>query len=138
MRREPWTLRRCACYVPAREDECWRREAVRAEDCAAQPCLTSGVSGERSEVRCTPGLGGAVEAGLDVERGKALEGTRKEGPVGAVVVWKGCASECDEAPKLGTTKAWCVWVGARAECGRGRPGAKNGARPEREVLPLSL
>ena len=48
-RREPWTLRRCAGYVPTREDECWRREAVRAEECAAQPCLTAVVSGERSE-----------------------------------------------------------------------------------------
>ena len=85
-----------------------------------------------------PGLGGAVEAGLDVERGKVPEGTRKEGPVGAVVAWKRCAGESDEALKPGTTKARFVWVGAKAECGRGTPGAKNGARPEREVLPLSL
>ena len=89
-------------------------------------------------VRCTPGLGGAVEAGPDVERGKALEGTRKVGPVGAAVAWGECAGESDEALKLGITKAWFVWVGAKAECGRGRPAARNGARPKREVLPLSL
>jgi hypothetical protein len=32
-----------------RESACWGRGAVGAEDCAAQPCLTSGISGERSE-----------------------------------------------------------------------------------------
>jgi hypothetical protein len=85
-----------------------------------------------------PGLGGAVEAGTDVERGMALEGTRKEGPVGAVVAWKGCVGESYEALKLGITKAGFVWVVAKAECGQGRPGAKNGARPEGEMLSLSL
>ena len=85
-----------------------------------------------------PGLGGAVEAGRDVERGEALEGTRKEGPAGAVVVWKGCAGESDEALKPGITKVRFVWDGAKAKCRRERPGAKNGARPEREMLPLSL
>ena len=85
-----------------------------------------------------PGLGGAVEAGPEVERGKVPEGTRKEGRVGAVVAWKRCAGESDEALKPGITKARFVWVGVKAECGRGRSSAKNGARPEREMLPLSL
>ena len=85
-----------------------------------------------------PGLGGAGEAGRDVERGKVPEGTRKEGPVGAVVAWKRCAGESDEALRPGITKARFVRVGEKAECGRGRPGAKNGARSEREMLPLSL
>ena len=85
-----------------------------------------------------PGLGGAVEAGPDVERGKVLEGTRKEGPVGVVVAWKECAGESDQALKMGITKSRLVWGGAKAECGRGRAGAKSGARPEREMLPLSL
>jgi hypothetical protein len=48
-RREPKTLRRGFRDVPAREDARWRRWAVRAEDCAAQPGLTPGISGERSE-----------------------------------------------------------------------------------------
>ncbi len=84
-------------------------------------------------VRCMPGLGAAVEAGPDVERGKALGRTREDGPIGAVVGRKECAGEGDEARKLGITKARFVWVGAKAECGRGRTGAKNGARPEREM-----
>ena len=57
-RGEPSTVRLSAGDVPAREDEWWWREAVRCEDCAAQPCLTVGVSGEHSEavrVHCTPG-----------------------------------------------------------------------------------
>jgi hypothetical protein len=66
-----------------------------------------------------PGLGGAVEAGPDVEWGEAFEGTRKNGPIGAVLVSKDCAAESDEALKLGIAQARFVWVGAKAECGRG-------------------
>ena len=64
-----------------------------------------------------PGLGGAVEAGPDVEWGEAFEGTRKESPVGAVLVSKDCTAESDEALKRGIAKARFVRVGAKAECG---------------------
>ncbi len=66
-----------------------------------------------------PGLGGAAEAGPDVEWGEALEGTRGGSPIGGVLVWKVCAPEGDEALKLGITKARFVWVGAKTGCGRG-------------------
>ena len=52
-----------------------------------------------------PGLGGAVEAGRDVEWGRALERTGKKWPEGAVVAWKGCAGE-GEALKRGITNDW--------------------------------
>ena len=54
------------------------------------------------------------------------------------MAWKECAGESDQALKMGITKSRLVWGGAKAECGRGRAGAKSGARPEREMLPLSL
>jgi hypothetical protein len=54
------------------------------------------------------------------------------------LVWKVCAPESEEALNLGITRARIVWVGAKTESGRGRMGAKNGARPERETAHLSL
>ena len=76
-RREPSTLRRCAGALPAREEDWWCREAVRAEECAAQPCLTTGVRGERrgaTRVRCTPGLERRKEGmdGREMRRGTEL------------------------------------------------------------------
>jgi hypothetical protein len=64
-----------------------------------------------------PGLGGAVEAGPDVEWGEVFEGTRKDSPIGAVLDSKDRAAERDEALKQGIAKARFVWVGAKAECG---------------------
>ena len=64
-----------------------------------------------------PGFGGAVEAGLDVDLGEALEGTREVSPIGGVLVLTDCRAESDETLKLGITKARFVWVGEKAECG---------------------
>ena len=67
-----------------------------------------------------------------------MKGRRWKAPWALMWSERGSAGESDEALKLGITKVRLGWVSAKAECGRGRPGAKNGTRSEREMLSLSL